>query len=193
VPDRSRSRTTAPVRATTPGRRAQASPPAVESADRRRVRTRLGLSASVSDHDLFAALLASLPKATPRTTPPRAATPPPVPPPAPPPLVSGAGPTEAELVEEAQWEEANARMFDTPLGPATRALAERGLPTPEQRRSAEHHARQAAYDEQFARAAEASRLAEVAKIDAARAAHDRASQESHERAQDRLHFPELNR
>ncbi len=190
MPDR--PRTTARPGSVRPAtrRRTQASPP-VESADRRRLRTRLGLSASVSDHDLFAAAVAAMPQAT--STPPRAATPPPVPPPAPAPLVSAAGPTEAELVEEAQWEEANARMFGTPLGPASRALAERGLPTPEERRSAEHYARQSAYDEQFARAAEASRLAEVAKIDAARAAHDRASQESHERAQYRLHFPELNR
>ncbi len=196
-PNRPRSRTTAPVRVTTTGRRTQASsPPPAESPERRRMRQRLGLSPSVSDHDLFAAVLAAMPKATSRTTAQRAPAPAPAPLAAPPPrapLVSAAGPTPAELEEEAAWEEVNARLFGLPTGPATAAARAAGIPTQAQRRSDAYHDRQQALLEEFNRNAAAAHAAQVARIDAARNAAVNASQEARDRAQERLHWPELGR
>jgi hypothetical protein len=111
-----------------------------------------------------------------------------------PPLVAAAEPTEAELVEEARWEESTARLFRLPTGPASRALAERGLPSVQQRRSDAHAAAQQEWVDTFNRNAEAARLADVARIDAARASVERRvaeDREARQRRADAALWPEL--
>jgi hypothetical protein len=90
--------------------------------------------------------------------------------------VSAAGPTRDQLQKEADWEATNARLFGVPPGPATAAATAAGLLTLAQRRSDAYAASQETW------LAEHNRNAAVA-----------ASQESHDRSHERLHWPELGR
>ncbi len=108
--------------------------------------------------------------------------------------MAATGPTEAELVEEAAWEETTSRLFGLSTGPASRALAERGLPSVEQRRIEAANAASQQWVDTFKRNAEAARLADVARIDASRAANERRVAEDRDvrqRRADAALFPEL--
>ncbi len=169
----------------------RAAQPPAESANRRALRQRLGLSGNVSDADLVAATLAAIP--------PRASAPPPAPVPVPPPApapwtVGTTGQTVEQLRAEASWEQQTARLFGLEPGPATRALAAAGIPTAEEQARSERIAAEQREIETFHRNAEAHRLADVARIDAARNARIAASdagREAAQRAQERAHWPEL--
>lgn len=155
-----------------------------ESADRRALRTRYGLSPGVSDDDLFATVAAAMSQVSPssaRDVAPRV------------PLVSDEGPTREQLAVEADWEETNNRLFGLPPGPATAAAAAAGLPTIAQRRSDAYGNAQQAWLAEFHRNAAAADASQVASIDAARNAAVAASSESHDRSHERLHWPELGR
>ncbi|MDP9019782.1 MAG: hypothetical protein M3N25_03095, partial [Actinomycetota bacterium] len=122
----------------------RAAQPPAESANRRKLRLRLGLSENVSDADLVAATLAAIP---PRATAPRPA---PAPPPAPAPApwtVGATGQTVEQLRVEASWEQQTARLFGLPEGPATRALAAAGIPTAEEQARSERIAAEQAQGE----------------------------------------------
>lgn len=163
-----------------PRRVQAASTPPPESAARRAFRQRYGLGPDASDNDLFAVANAAMATRPPRA--PAASTPPPRAP-----LVSAAGPTEAELLEEAEWEATNARLFGLPAdGPATRALAAAHLPTLADRRRDQRIAAEVAREQAFARAAEADRMAQVHTIDGLRAGTIAAGQADRDKRQEAL-------
>ncbi len=172
----------------------RAAQPPAESPHRRKLRLQLGLSENVSQADLWAAALAAIrPRATaPRPAPAPAPAPPP--PPAPAWTVGNTGQTVEQLRAEASWEQQTARLFGLEPGPATRALAAAGIPTAEEQARSERIAAEQREIETFHRNAEAHRLADVARIDAARNARIAASdagREAAQRAQERAHWPEL--
>ncbi len=175
-----------PVRAV----RAAAIPPTPPLSGLAALRARLGLPATATDEQVVAATIAALPASAPPSTAPVAAVVPLAVAPAP----VASGPTAEQLAEEAEFEALNHRLFGLPLGPASAALAERGLPSPAERRSDVAAARETAWLAEFNRNQEAARRAGELEVDAARAGRGRVAAEDRvmrERLQDQALFPEL--